>query len=420
MNIFISGIGGVGMGPLAEIALDAGFDVRGSDLHHSPITDDLEKRGVTIIYNQSTSSITTANQEKSIDWFLHTSALPDNSPEIIFAKNHQIRTSKRDEFLTEFIDNHNLKLIAVAGTHGKTTTTSMLIWGFSQLGIPISFSTGTRLSFAPSGKYDPKSKLFIYETDEYDRNFLHFHPKLALIPALDYDHADIYPSQEDYDKAFVQFFNQCQHVMAWQQTADQLSLPENKKFSIYNQVPTRRHIDLPGQALRQDAFLAWQAIRHFSSADDNTILKILAKFPGAARRFERISDNLYSDYAHHPSEIAATLEKAHEIAGQIIVIYQPHQNIRQHQIINGYRNAFQYADKVYWLPTYLTREDPKLKLLTPADLINHLANPNIAEPVEMNNTLWEKIEAYRRMGNLVILLGAGTIDSWARQHLEQV
>src|SRR5690606_35297643 len=115
----------------------------------------------------------------------------------------------------EIIKSKNQKLIAVAGTHGKTTTSGMLVWSFKQLRIPISYSVGSTLGFGPSGQYDNSSQYFVYECDEFDRNFLHFFPELSLITSLDYDHADTYPSPDEYRHAFIRFIEQSSQALMW-------------------------------------------------------------------------------------------------------------------------------------------------------------------------------------------------------------
>lgn len=157
MNIYFSGIGGVGIGPLAEIACDAGYDVTGSDLNESLITKELRDRGIVINNLQDGVFLKTQHSEKPIDWFVYTSALPDNHPELLQARELGIKTAKRDELLAYIISDKKLKLIAIAGTHGKTTTTGMMVWTLQQLNIPVSYSIGTTISFGPSGKFDPNS-----------------------------------------------------------------------------------------------------------------------------------------------------------------------------------------------------------------------------------------------------------------------
>src|SRR5665811_1036466 len=155
MNIYFSGIGGVGIGPLAEIALDAGYDVVGSDPKETLVTKELAQKGIKISITQDSAFLKERHIEKPIDWFVYTSALPDNHPELLMARQLGIRVAKRDELIAHIIDEKQLKLIAIAGTHGKTTTTGMLVWTLQQLDIPVSYSIGTTITFGPSGKFDP-------------------------------------------------------------------------------------------------------------------------------------------------------------------------------------------------------------------------------------------------------------------------
>jgi UDP-N-acetylmuramate--alanine ligase len=194
MNIYFAGIGGVGIGPLAEIASDAGHYIAGSDLAKTPITYQLETKGVEISYAQDGQHLAAVHATHPLDWFIYTAALPDTHPELMKARELGIQTGKRDELISDIIRGHNLKLIAVAGTHGKTTTTGMLVWAFKQLGVPVSYSVGSTLSFGPSGRFDENAQYFVYECDEFDRNFLHFTPYLSLITSVDYDHPDTYPT----------------------------------------------------------------------------------------------------------------------------------------------------------------------------------------------------------------------------------
>ncbi|MBR3322246.1 hypothetical protein IKG05_01235 [Candidatus Saccharibacteria bacterium] len=133
-------------------------------------------------------------------------------------------------------------------------------------------------------------------------------------------------------------------------------------------------------------------------------------------------EGVYTDYAHHPEEIAATVEMAREEAKMmgrrgVVVLYQPHQNVRQHEVREGYREAFIGADKVLWLPTYLTREDPELAVLTPEELTSGLANKEVAETVELSDELADRLRGYVKEGYLVILMTAGPADGWLRDKL---
>ena len=128
---------------------------------------------------------------------------------------------------------------------------------------------------------------------------------------------------------------------------------------------------------------------------------------------------MYTDYAHHPVEIAATIAMAKELNNKVVVVYQPHQNIRQHEILgaNGYKECFSKADQVYWLPTYLSREYQDLPTLSPAELMEGADKKEAIEAAEMNDSLWKKIEAHRNAGDLVVAMSAGDLDHWLRKQV---
>ena len=414
MNIFFAGVGGVGIGPLAHIAIDAGYDVQGSDRSESNMVQGLRDRGISISTDGDDGSFLRACHEaKPIDWFVYTSALPDTHPELVLARQLGIKTAKRDELLAYIIAEKNLKLIAVAGTHGKTTTTGMLVWIFQQLGIPLSYSVGTTLRFGPSGKFDPQSEYFVYECDEFDRNFLHFHPYLSLILSIDYDHPDIYPTPKDYTDAFDQFIHQSDMTIMWQKDTEGIQPPQNSWVLQDNEV---LDLKLPGAHNRQNGTLAVKAMEFLTISSREEVTEIVQRFPGTDRRFERLGDNLYTDYGHHPAEITAMLQLAREVSDHVTLVYQPHQNVRQHEIRNDYRHCFAGADEVYWLPTYLSREDPNLPILSPEALTKEIDNTEIIIS-DLNDELWNAIQRARHAGNLVLVMGAGNIDGWVRDRL---
>lgn len=424
MHIYFSGIGGVAIGPLAMLAQDAGYQVSGSDLAESEMTELLRKRGVEVAIGQDGSAITAIHTKTSIDWFVHSSALPESHPELSFAQKQGIKISKRSELINQVIRDKNLKLIAVSGTHGKTTTTGMLVWLFKQLGLPVSYSIGTTISFGPPAQYQAGSEYFVYECDEFDRNFLDFQPEISLITSLDHDHADTYPSEADYLAAFNQFASQSKLCITWQSVADKLEvspallvLPDDRAL---NWVP------LVGEHNRRNGWLAATPIdRKVQPSDGSSqawqnLLAKLKDFPGTNRRFEKLADNLYSDYGHHPTEIAATIQMAREVNQQVVVVYQPHQNIRQHELLGnkGYKDCFNGAKKVYWLTTYLSREYKDLDMITPDRLIASSQQSDIIEQAEMNRKLWQNITEAREAGSLVLCMSAGNLDAWLRAQLK--
>ena len=441
MNIYISGISGTGLGPLALMAKDAGLSVSGSDTNEGAIASELMRKNISVRFGEQDGNFLQEMYDTGkVDWFVYTSALPADHPELVLAKKLGLRVSKRDELIAYLVDKLGLKMVAVAGTHGKTTTTAMITWTALNLGLPVSYLVGTTLPFAEAGCYDAKSSFLIYEADEYDRNFLHFFPWLSVITTVSYDHPDIYPTKLDYMRAFSKFEGQSENVIrgaelegsAVSQNTETIDLSD--KFS------------LAGQARRYDASLAMQAIfemveeidmevasdnlisggKNYAGRkiDEELLVEILNDFPGVGRRFERIHENVYSDYGHHPEEIAATLEVAKEEAKRlglsgVVAVYEPHQNVRQHEIFEGYKDAFIGADKLFWLPTYLVREDPALKVITPAEFIASLSNSSIGEPAEMNDDLAERLRDFQKQGYLVLLMTAGPADTWLRKVFDE-
>ena len=427
MHIFFSGIGGTAIGPLALIARQAGFDVSGSDKQDSQYIDYLRRKGIEgITIEQTTEAITSRHEQKPIDWYVYSSAVaieqPDN-PELTFVESHGIRTSKRDELIRYITEEKNLQMIAIAGTHGKTTTTAMTIWLFKQLGIPVSYSVGAKIEFGDMGHYDPGSKYFIYEADEFDRNFLTFSPVLSIITGIDWDHQDIYPTREDYNTAFRQFIEQSQRVCIWHDDADKLDVLPNEKIAILkkNDYPLSA---LLGRVNRENANIVAQAVMQLLGKDTFLeIIEILDLFPGVSRRFEKITDNIYSDYAHTPPKIRGALQIAQETANQnVVVVYEGLHNTRQHFIKDELADLFIGIKKLYIVPSYRAREDQSLEDLTPEKLRDILTSPADIEPSTLNQTLSGKIQAHAEAGDVVLCLsasGGGSLDEWLRRQFKK-
>ncbi len=421
MRVYFSGIGGVGIGPLAQIARGAGATIAGSDQANSLTTEALERDGVDIqIGPQDSSYLRQLHQEQPFDYFVYTAALPADHPELIAAKELDIICLKRDGLLARIIESKGLEMIAISGTHGKTSTTALLVWVMRQLDIPVSYSVGSTLSFGPSGEYDIESAYFVYECDEYDRNMLHYTPAMSIITSIDYDHPDTYPTLGDYQSAFAAFLDQSTHSILWQR--DYLSLGRPTISTDFDLLDDSRidlsHIRLPGQHMRQNAFLVERAVmRLFPEVAYRDLVAAINSYPGSDRRMERLADNLYSDYGHHPREIAATLQLARELSDNVVLVYQPHQNTRQHKIRHQYTDCMRLASEIYWLPTYLSREDPLLEVLTPQQLTADLINRDAVDYAELDDQLWQTISTARRAGKLVLCMGAGSIDSWLRHQL---
>lgn len=422
MHIFFSGIGGTAIGPLALIAKQAGYDVSGSDKQDSQYIGYLREHGVeNIQIGQSYEQIQQAHAAKPIDWYVYSSAItleqPD-APELRFCKEHQIRTSKRDELINEIISDKQLKLIAVAGTHGKTTTTAMAIWLFKELGIPISYSVGAKISYGEMGQYIEGSEYFVYEADEFDHNFLAFQPYVSIITGVDWDHHEQFPTREDYQQAFKTFLAQSKWQILWQEDATKLSLEANENRLILKKGDDAvGRLQLLGSVNRQNAWQVINIVHELTGTSGDVLLEHMNRFPGLNRRFEAITEGLYTDYAHTEGKIKGAIETAHEASQNVVVVYEPLTNRRQHFIKDAYKDLFQDVKKLYWVPSYLAREDPNQPVLSPAELIEHMNNKQIAEPAELNDDLKQKIQNHLAAGDLIICLSGGggnSLDEWLR------
>ncbi|HCM51529.1 TPA: hypothetical protein DIS56_00095 [Candidatus Saccharibacteria bacterium] len=429
MHIYFSGIGGTAMGPLALIAKQAGYEVSGSDKQPSQYIDYLKAHDVERIHvGQTAEQIAAVHKAIPIDWLVYTSAVPmedPNHPELVFAKENSIKTSKRDELTNKIISDKGLKLITIAGTHGKTTTTAMAVWLFKQLGVPISYSVGAKVSFGDMGAYDPKSQYFILEADEFDRNFLSFHPYMSLITGIDWDHPDIYPSRDEYYQAFRQFIDQSEHAALWQSDVKRLDhKPTDHQMVLDDDDPRINQIKLTGQVNRQNAWLTANSLLPILNEPAEKLAKLLNDFPGLSRRFEEIAPGLYSDYAHTPGKIRGALQMAHEAGGNnVVVVYEGLHNLRQHFIKEELKNLFDDVKHLYIVPSYLAREDQNLKLLAPADLLNMLSDKSRrhAETTQLDNKLKQSIQKQLDDKNLVLCLtagGGGSLDEWLRQQFQ--
>lgn len=423
MHIFFSGIGGTAIGPLALIAKQAGYEVSGSDKQDSQYIQYLREHGVeNIQIGQSFEQIEQAHAKKAIDWYVYSSAItleqPD-APELKFAEANGIRTSKRDELLNQIITDKQLKLIAVAGTHGKTTTTAMAIWLFKQLGIPVSYSVGAKISFGEMGQYDPASEYFIYEADEFDHNFLAFQPYLSIITGIDWDHHEQFPTRQDYQDAFRMFIGQSKGVVLWIQDVERLKLtPGQNSLVLDEQDAAVDKIQLLGKVNRQNAWQVINTLHELTGKSGEELMNHMNQFPGLNRRFEAISGNLYTDYAHTEEKIHGALQTAQEASENIVVVYEPLTNRRQHFIKEAYKDLFTGVKKLYWVPSYLAREDPDQAVLSPAELIQQMDNKEVAEPAELADALKQKIQEHLTAGDLVLCLsggGGGSLDEWLRK-----
>ena len=387
MHIFFSGIGGTGIGPLALVAKQAGYDVSGSDKQSSLYVEYLREHGITAVtIGQTVEDIARAHAENPIDWYVYSSAVaieqPD-APEFQFCREHGIRMSKRDELLNEILQQKDLKLIAIAGTHGKTTTTAMTIWTLKQLGWDLGYILPAKSSFAEMGAFEEDAKYFVYECDEFDRNFLHFTPEYSIISGIDWDHPDIYPTRDSYYQAFSEFIKKSRCPLLWEDDAVKTGTEQNDNNLIVKRNDEwLSEIRLAGKVNRENALMVLFLTYFITHIPYDQILDQLNAFPGVSRRFEQIAPGLYSDYAHTPEKIRGALQLGHEVASEnLVVVYEGLHNTRQHFIRDELVHLFDSVKHLYIVPSYLAREDESLELLTPEKLCGQIGRASCRERV---------------------------------------
>ncbi len=432
MHIFFSGIGGTGIGPLALIAKEAGYTVSGSDKQDSQYIKYLAAHGIDSVHiGQSEEAIAAIHAVKPIDWYVYSSALPKENPdhpELLFVEFQGIKHSKRDEFLNQVLNDKQLKLVAIAGTHGKTTTTAMVIWLFKELGLPVSFSVGAKTSYGAMGQYDPKSEYFVYECDEFDRNFLAFNPHISLITGIAWDHHEVFPTLLDYQEAFKLFIEQSESNVVWREDMNVTGIkPSSSDVILTYEDNQLSDITLDGLYNRRNAWQAVTAVHQLTHEPIDKLVGIINTFPGISRRMERIIPNLYTDYAHTPEKVVGGLNTALELAApakqNVVVVYEPLTNRRMHFTRDKHAKIFNGAHKIYWVPSYLAREDPNLPILSPKELIQSL-DPDLqklAEPHELNESLKTAIQKHLNAGDLVVGMSGGggnSLDEWLRKEFK--
>jgi UDP-N-acetylmuramate--alanine ligase len=366
-KIFFIGIGGIGISALAKMAISRGIEVVGvNDEESTKTLDPLREAGVKIFFHKNREEFSeTAPSESegqgthtflkipcdsflSADLYVYSDAWLHRGPEIIEeAKKTGKPVLNYFEALGEFAKEY--KVIAVAGTHGKTTTTAMLAEILIEAELDPTVIVGSFVKKFNSNFRKGAGKFLIVEADEYNRHFLSLHPFLAVVTNIEADHLDYYKDLEDVQNAFGQF----------------LSQSENKITDYLKYLSKVPKLSVPGAHNRMNAAAAL-AVADFLKIDEKIAQKALSEFTGTWRRLEKRGETkrgtvIYDDYAHHPTEIKASLEALREIfpVGQnkITVVFQPHLYSRTKALFDDFAKSFDGADKVVLLPIYFARED---------------------------------------------------------------
>lgn len=458
-HIHLVGIGGAGLSAIAKVLLERGYGVSGSDLAPGPITESLAELGATIYSGHKAAQVGEA------DIVLVSSAVPADNPEVIEARRRGIPVVRRGEFLAWLTTTPGQgdgppQLIAIAGTHGKTTTTAMIAWLLSRAGRDPSYIIGGVLPELGGNAHAGHGPHFVIEADEYDRTFLGLHPHIAVITVVEWDHVDCYPTPGDFRAAFEGFAaavpedgllvvcaddavaaelgevrrRQGKPVVSygldkaaeWQAREVSANASGGSDFHVWRRGRLLGTVSLsiPGHHNVRNALAALAVLDHLGVPFDLAAGE-LTHFAGVQRRFERKGEScgiiIVDDYAHHPTEIRATLAAARQrYPGRSIwAVFQPHTYSRTKALLDGFADSFGDADQVIITDIYAARERDTLGV-SGADIVKRMAHPHalyIGDKREVVKFLLGRL----REGDVLITLGAGDgyrIGEWVLAGLE--
>jgi len=458
-HVHLIGIGGSGLSAIARLLKESGYTVTGSDRALTPFAADLQAAGMTIYIGHHPRNI------QGADWIVRSSAIPDDNSEVIAAKQAHIPVYKRSDFLGKLMAD---KIgIAVAGTHGKTTTTAMIAFLLSELGRDPSFIVGGVLSNYNVNARAGQGKPFVIEADEYDRMFLGLKPRIEVVTNLEHDHPDCYPTYEDMTTAFESFVallpvdgtligciensgtaallnkarREGRNVIAYHIQADMTinashwmqarSLQSNNgqggfAFEAATNIGEfeSAHVALqvPGEHNVRNALAALSVIATLGLPLKEAAAK-LSYFKGTGRRFEVKGEKrgilVIDDYAHHPTEIKATLAAARVRYPQrrIWAVWQPHTYSRTRALFYEFTRAFQDADEVIVTEIYPSRE-PKQDFSS-AELVSAMPKSSAHFIASLDKTT-EYLLKHLHRNDVLLVLSAGDADQVSARVLAEL
>jgi UDP-N-acetylmuramate--alanine ligase len=449
--IHIVGIGGIGMSAIAEVLHNRGVEVRGSDLKDSVNTRRLAAKGISVDLGHRLENVEGAGV------VVLSSAVKERNPEVVAAKAAGMTVWSRADMLARLMSDY--KTVSITGTHGKTTTTSMIAWIFEQAGLDPTVITGGIINDWGTNARIGEGEWFIVEADESDETFVKLPTRIGVVTNIDPEHLDYYGSVEAMYDAYKRFFAGIQpggiivagidHPVVREFVAA-ISPAEGTRLLRYGvatdadirltglltnggslhanavlgsavQGGERRFEDLtlavPGHYNALNAMAAI-AVATEAGIDDTTIREALMTFHGVKRRFTRTGVwngvTVYDDYAHHPTEISAVLEAARGASpGRVIAIVQPHRYSRLKALLDEFSACFSSSDTLIVTPVYSAGEEPNgVDRDTLIDSVRKRGHRQVLA-VDGEEQLTGLIASIAKPGDLVIGLGAGTITEWA-------
>ncbi len=399
------------MSALARFFLSEDLEVIGSDNNNSDLIEELKKEGVKIFLEQKKGNIT-----QDIDLFVYSEAIPENNPERTNALKYKIPQKSYFQALGDVSKEY--KTVAIAGTHGKSTTTAMA-------GLAIKNSTvfvGTKIFEWNNKNFrKDKSDLLIVEACEYRNSFLNLDPYVAIITSLEPEHLDFFKTKENYFASFKKFIKKAKILIADFSDPAIKKISKNfagKKINSADFISHVPKLKIPGEHNIQNASRVL-ALCDFLGINLNKTQKYLSEFKGTWRRMEKKAKNVYDDYAHHPTEIRATLKALRNKYPdkKIWCVFQPHQYSRTIAFFDEFAKSFNDADYVFIPNIYKVRDSEEdVKKITAKDLVKKIGKKaqyteNFENTVKI---LKEKVDP----NDILITMGAGPINEVAEEFLK--
>lgn len=435
MKIHFIGIGGIGISALARIYKTQGHTVSGSDMHTSELTEDLKKAGI-LIYEGHQSE----NLENDTEYVIYTEAIPDENLEMKKARKLNIPCLTYFQALGEFAKDY--KVIAIAGAHGKTTTTAMTALALIEGGLDPTVVVGTKIrEFDNRNVRIGKSKYLVVEACEYRESFLNLTPHILVITNVEAEHLDYYKNEENYLKAFEKLVQKVPRdgIIIVTDDENSLKVTESARAQVIKCCIKKDELEItinhslkykipplqvPGDHYKIDAGLAI-AVGLNLGVEEEILQKSLAEFKGTWRRFEFKGEKngvtVIDDYAHHPTEIKATLKGTRQKFPdkKIICVFQPHQYSRTRELFNDFTKSFSNCNQVLIPNIYRVRDtDEDVKSVSAEKLVAEIQkeSSNACYSNGFENTV-ESLGNILKQGDILITMGAGPVHEVGEMYL---
>ena len=435
-NVYFSGINGIGMSGLAKILAADGFNVAGSDLERKSVTQDMEDMGIKVYIGQVEENV----KDKGIDLFVYSTAIKETNPEYKYIVDNNIKKVKRGELLAEIMNRFDG--IAVAGTHGKTTTSSMM--SVALLEKDPFIVVGGIIPEISSNSQIGNSEYFIAEADESDNSFLYIKPKYSVVTNIESDHLDHHGTFENIKRSFEQFIDSTEKIaILCKDTVEKVGLNIKNKNVVWYSIKDET-ADICAKNIRvEDGITSFEVIKkgedlgtfslsipgdhnvanslpviyfaHEFKCNMKKVKERIFKFKGANRRYQVIYDNnlrIIDDYAHHPTEVKVTINAAHNTEkGKVTVIFQPHRYSRTKFFFDDFVNSLKDADDLILLPIYAASEDNTYGVSS--ELLAEKIGENVR--VQTQEEIESIIKKDRNSGNTYVCMGAGSVSRVAHE-----